>query len=67
MTDEEALAEARRRWGPHAHVMVELTTCLELFLVGVADERTGEPAWHGAGRSWEAAFREADLPGRAPR
>lgn len=59
MTDAEALLEARQRWGERAEIAHELT-CVELFMVGEQVPGAEMPEWHGIGRSWELAFREAD-------
>jgi len=60
LTEAQALAEARRRWGPRATVAVDLTTCFEFHLVGVLADEAPEPEWRGVGRSWSRAFEEAD-------
>lgn len=61
MTETQALAEARRRWGADATVAVDLTTCFEFHLVGEKRPDHAEPEWHGVGRTWSRAFEEADL------
>ena len=61
MTETEALAEARRRWGAGAAVAVDLTACFEFHLVGEKRAGATEPEWHGVGRTWARAFEEADL------
>lgn len=62
MNDDEALLEASRRWGERAEIAHEVT-CVELFLVGERVPGEPVPDWHGIGRSWELAFREADARG----
>jgi hypothetical protein len=71
MTDEEALTEARRRWGDTAKVRRRPDLArlgLQPYTVGVQE---GELfIIHGQGTSWEEAFHEAgqqrDDPSPAP-
>jgi hypothetical protein len=72
MTREEALAEARRRYGPEANVFVECTRgviALIVERVGTRPDRAGIEAGSSVGSavtnqpSWEAAFADADRRG----
>jgi hypothetical protein len=56
MTNEEALAEAIRRWGDHGHVMVERDGYGLRYSVGSTN-------WWSPSRgaSWEEAFIAANL------
>jgi hypothetical protein len=56
MTQEEALEEARKRWGNGSAEMI--------LNVGFVVLKGGETM--GCGRTWEAAFADADLPSTQP-
>ena len=61
MTDEEALHEARERWGIEAavhHRQADLQYGQKAYAVGVRKDYLF--IMHGQGDSWEAAFAEAD-------
>lgn len=62
MTRDEALVEARRRWGPAAFVRIKLTTdgCEVGWLSG-----SHIRAIEGSGLTWEDAFADADLQAEA--
>lgn len=66
MTRAQALAEARRRWGPEAFAMPYRHRPLVMvgIIVPAKDLTTGEPTTahvqKGEGHSWEAAFADAD-------
>ena len=55
---EEALNEARRRWGPAGAISINDQYPRSRLLVG---ELRGSRFWiHGRGATWEAAFADAD-------
>jgi len=64
MTKRDALAEARRRWGPQAYVRVEASTLLHKpCLVGYMYGRIDPPdraRCLGHGNTWEEAFQDAE-------
>jgi len=55
---EEAIAEARRRWGPQGAVSVADQFLHSRLLVG--ELRSGRFWVRGRGSSWNAAFADAD-------
>ena len=57
MTDEEALAEAKRLFGPDAELGVDDQACLDYVTVGVRDGDRFKLL--GAGRTWEMALEAA--------
>jgi len=61
MTDDDALHEARERWGIEAavrHRQADLQDGQKAYAVGVCKDYLF--IMHGQGDSWEAAFAEAD-------
>jgi hypothetical protein len=62
MTDNEALQQARLRWGSEGYVRHEAGAVQEHFLVGIQDHVLFFVK--GRGRSWEEAFAMADENGR---
>lgn len=66
MTNKEALAEARRRWGEDAFVCMTAVgkmTEPEVFVVGCPWPYRDSNQERGDGGSWEEAFSEADRRG----
>jgi hypothetical protein len=61
MTDEEAVLEARKRWGKYGHVWIHQAQSPErgrhvVYLVGEMGARP-----YGAGYTWELAFWDSQL------
>lgn len=65
MTHEQALAEARKRWGPSGAVETTHSSSGGWCHVGIMETF---PMRHfvakGVGGKWESAFRDADLAAR---
>ena len=61
MTDQEALREARRRWGASGTVQSQEPTWITHWYRFAVGQRLGESfrTW-GQGDSWEEAFADAD-------
>ncbi len=57
MTKSEALAEARRRWGPTAYIVRRITQNYR-YEVGTAPYQNDKQGY--SNKSWEAAFADAD-------
>lgn len=67
MTDEEALAEARRRWGPDAWIRRPGESPYpghSTYDVGETHPRHGRVFRGGSKRGWAEAFRDADRADR---
>ena len=60
MTMTQALKEARRRWGKTASVACDLRH-KKYYVFGACSEDGPEDPLRGIGKSWEAAFADADL------
>lgn len=60
MTEVEALAEARKRWGKHAVIEIKMGEGWKLVYEVRAFTHWNVPGEHGDGDSWEAAFKAAD-------
>jgi hypothetical protein len=63
MTDAEALAETRRRWGKNAVIEIYMGEGWKLVYEVRAFAHWNVPGEHGEGDSWEAAFKAADKEG----
>jgi hypothetical protein len=68
MTEKEALAEARRRWGEDAQVRHHPTPIRwQSRSHAVGRQQRGLFIAYGEGDSWEEAFKDADrMPGSSP-
>jgi hypothetical protein len=66
MTDEQALQEARRRWGDDAYVRHRINNPLLPWRPAYAVGRHAYSLFEvrGRGDSWEEAFADADANGR---
>ena len=62
MNDDEALQQARSRWGSQGYVRHQAGAVQEGFLVGIQDHVLFYVK--GRGRSWEEAFAMADEDSR---
>lgn len=61
MTQQEALEEARRRWGPEAvAIHYDLRSDDHHSFEVNSDPYSPKPLAYGTGASWEAAFADAD-------
>jgi hypothetical protein len=58
MTDNEALQEAKRRWGQNGHVRHDPDGTPDSFKVGVRYVAVFHVK--GVGKSWDEAFKDAD-------
>jgi hypothetical protein len=67
-TDEQAYEQAVVRWGPKAVVSVQATWTEDGMTFAFFVGRRAHDAWlwrcYGQGRSWAAAFRDADATER---
>jgi hypothetical protein len=59
MTQAQALREAIKRWGSTASVGVDVGR-QRYYVFGAHDEDGPEDPLKGMGKSWEAAFEDAD-------
>lgn len=60
MTKQEALTEARRRWGPYALVIEHGPQSYDRMCRGLTHGVGLKSICFGNGTSWEAAFADAD-------